>query len=275
MIENNPLKQYFRRPSIYFKLPSDGKYYQPGVVDFPENRELPVFPMTAIDEMTVRTPDGLFNGTAIVELIKSCVPNIKDPWKINNIDLDAILVAIKAASGNGKMAIETTCPSCSETANYDVNLFPLLGGIKNVDYNSTLQINELKIKFRPLNYQETNQNGLDQLEIQKVLVSLDQYEDTEEKAKIMNESVKKLNEMIVKIICNTIEYIETPETKVHEQEYIRDFLNNCDKNTSNTIKDYSISLREKSELPSLPMKCPSCGHDYEQKIILNVTDFFD
>ena len=38
-------------------------------IDMPENGELPVYPMTAIDEITVRTPDALFNGTAIAELI--------------------------------------------------------------------------------------------------------------------------------------------------------------------------------------------------------------
>jgi hypothetical protein len=63
MVDNNPLRQYFRRPSIYFRLPSDGRYYDASVVSMPPNRELPVYTMTAIDEMTVRTPDALFNGT--------------------------------------------------------------------------------------------------------------------------------------------------------------------------------------------------------------------
>jgi hypothetical protein len=83
--------------------------------------------------MTVRTPDALFNGTAVVELIKSCVPNILDPWRLNNIDIDAILVAIRAASGDGKMSIQSQCPACSETTEYDVNLMPLLSKITDVD----------------------------------------------------------------------------------------------------------------------------------------------
>ena len=92
MLSNNPLKQYFRRPSIYLKLPSGGEGYEPEVLSMSETGELPIYPMTAIDEITVRTPDALYNGLAIVELIKSCMPDIKDPWAINSNDLDAILV---------------------------------------------------------------------------------------------------------------------------------------------------------------------------------------
>lgn len=96
-MNNNPLKQYFRRPAIYLKLPSEGKYYPIDAIDLPDNKELPVYPMTAIDEITSKTPDALYSGVAISEIIKSCVPNIKDPWSIPTIDLDAILIEIGRA----------------------------------------------------------------------------------------------------------------------------------------------------------------------------------
>jgi hypothetical protein len=89
-LPNNPLKQYFRRPSIYLKLPSGGVGYPLGSLNRTENGELPVYPMTAIDEITSKTPDALFNGSAVVEIIKSCVPDITDPWSIPSTDLDAI-----------------------------------------------------------------------------------------------------------------------------------------------------------------------------------------
>lgn len=275
MLDNNPLKQYFRRPSIYFKLPSLGKYYDAGIVNIPANNELPVYPMTAIDEMTIRTPDGVFNGAAVVDLIKSCVPNIIDPWRLNNIDLDATIIAVKAASSDGTMAIASQCPACQHETEYNINLMPILANIKNVDYDSVLNLRELKIKFRPLTYAETNQNGLDQFQIQKVLASLDEYQDDERKREIMTETLKKLNELILQVIASTIEYIETPELKVTEKEYIVDFLNNCDKNTSSVIKDRSIELREQNELDPIDIKCPECQNEYKQKIVLNVTDFFD
>ena len=59
MNPNNPLKQYFRQPAIYIRLPSQGKNYPEGSLNMPPTGELAVYPMTAIDEITYRTPDAL------------------------------------------------------------------------------------------------------------------------------------------------------------------------------------------------------------------------
>lgn len=67
----NPLSQFFRQPKIYMTLPSKGKFYPPDALDMPENGELPVFAMTAKDELLMRTPDALMNGASTVEVIKS------------------------------------------------------------------------------------------------------------------------------------------------------------------------------------------------------------
>lgn len=273
-MENNPLRQYFRRPVMYFKLPSDGKYYAPGVVNFPPNRELPVYAMTAIDEMTIRTPDALFNGTAVTELMKSCVPNILDPWSINSIDLDAILVAIRAASNDGKLELDTKCPACEQTASWDIDLMNLLSSIPDVDYDSPLLMNELKIKFRPLTQTEINKNELNQFEVQRILAQLESYEDSDEKQKHMADAVKKLNDLVMNIVASTIEWIETPETQVTNQEFIHDFLVNTDKRTNDAIKDHSLELKNKSQLKPLEIKCIHCQHEYKQRFILNVSDFF-
>ena len=106
---NNPLRRFFRQPAVYIKLPSDGNFYPPGTLEMPANGELPVYPMTAMDEITYRTSDALFNGTAIVNVIQSCVPNIIDPWSIPNIDMDTLLVAIRIASYGHSMDYESIC----------------------------------------------------------------------------------------------------------------------------------------------------------------------
>jgi hypothetical protein len=98
MNENNPLQQYFRQPAIYVKLPSQGKFYANNTLDLPPTGELPVYPMTAIDEITYRTPDALFNGQSTVNVLQSCVPNIKNGWAVPAMDIDTLLVAIRIAS---------------------------------------------------------------------------------------------------------------------------------------------------------------------------------
>ena len=72
----------------------------------------------------------MFNGTAVTEIIKSCIPNIKEPWAINNIDLDACLIAIRSASGDSTLQIESTCPSCNDISTYGVELVAILGQLK-------------------------------------------------------------------------------------------------------------------------------------------------
>lgn len=73
----NPLLGYMRQPKIYIRLPSNGLFWEEGSIDIPENNEFPVYSMTAKDELTFKTPDALMNGQAIVDVIQSCMPNIK------------------------------------------------------------------------------------------------------------------------------------------------------------------------------------------------------
>ena len=94
----NPLTSYMRQPKIYISLPSQGNFWPEHSIDMPENNELPVYSMTARDELLFKTPDALMNGQSIVDVIQSCVPNIKNAWVTPSIDLDTILIAIRIAT---------------------------------------------------------------------------------------------------------------------------------------------------------------------------------
>ena len=109
---SNPLQQYFRQPAIWLRLPSGGKFWPPGTLEPTENNEYPVLPMTTIDEITYRTPDALFNGQATVDVIQSCLPAIKDAWKMPMIDMNPVLVAIRIASSGHNINLESKCPAC-------------------------------------------------------------------------------------------------------------------------------------------------------------------
>ena len=49
---NNPLQKYFRKPSIYIKLPTGGKFNPE--ISTSQLDEIGVLPMTAIDEITLK-----------------------------------------------------------------------------------------------------------------------------------------------------------------------------------------------------------------------------
>ena len=272
-MNTNPLRQYFRRPAVYMKLPSNGAGYPPGTLNMPENGELPVFPMTAIDDITSKTPDALYNGAAVSEIIKSCVPDIKDPWAIPGNDIDAILIAIKAASGDS-LTIPSTCPKCENAADYGLNLPALLSTLKAGDYTNEFEINDLKIKFRPLNYKEMNDAALAQFEINKANVMLQTDIPDNEKTKILEDALKQITNQTMILLSKSIEYIKTPTSIVENKDYILDFIKNCDKNVYISLRDYSAKLRTDSELQPIDIKCSNCSNEYKQPYTLNISDFF-
>lgn len=273
-MDNNPLRQYFRRPSVYLRLPSGGENYSVDVVEPTETGELPVYPMTAVDEITARTPDALFNGLAVVELIKSCIPNIKNPWDINSDDLDAVLIAIRAASGNDSLEIESTCPSCSEMSTYGINLMGVLSTLKPANYNEVLEIGDLKVKFRPLVYKEINQAAMGQFEITKLFLSMQSIEDDKQREEQSHQALEKITSLTMDLLSQAIEYIETPNTTVVEKNFILDFLKHCDRNIYVSIRDYNAEIKKASEIQPMHVTCNECGNEYDQTFTINPTDFF-
>lgn len=274
-IENNPLKQYFRRPAIYLALPSGGKNYAPGILNMPETGELPVYPMTAIDEITTKTPDALFNGSAVVEIIKSCVPGILDPWNLSSVDLDAVLIAVKSATGGNDLEITSVCPKCEEESKYGINLVGLLSTLKAGDYDTELLINDLIFKFRPLTFKEMNQASVGQFELQRMFVQIEAITNFDEKSAKTKEALKNITDVTMNILSKAIEYIKTPSAYVDQNDFILDFLRNCDKNVYIQIRDHNAMLKQQTEVRPLKIACVSCQHEYEQQFTLNTSDFFD
>jgi predicted Zn-ribbon and HTH transcriptional regulator len=273
-MDNNPLKQYFRRPAVYIRLPSGGKYYSSDVIETSETGEYPVYPMTAIDEISARTPDALFNGTAVADLIKSCIPAVKDPWSINSIDMDAVLIGIRAASGGDTLDVDSKCPECDTESTYGINLVGVLSTLKPGDYSKLLEIGELKIKFRPLMYREMNQASMAQFEVQKHFDQLYKIEDDALRNDSVKEALEKITFLTMDILSQTIEFVETPNGIVDDKSYILDFLKNCDKEAYIKIRDYSSVLKEDTEIKPADITCSNCGHQYKQAYAINPTDFF-
>jgi hypothetical protein len=274
-MNNNPLRQYFRRPAVYIKLPSGGLGYDKDVLEIPESGDFPVYPMTAIDEITARTPDALFNGTAVAELIKSCVPGIKDPWQISSVDLDSILIAIKAASGGENLELDSTCPSCQDMSTYQVNLIGILSSLEPGQYDTLLEIGDLKIKFKPLTYKEINDGATAQFEVQRIFMNLENLEDQDERNKVSHQALENITRVTMELISSAIEYIETPGITVNEKEFIFDFLQHCDRNVYLQIREHNSMLKQATEVKPLKMTCSSCEFEYEQAFTLNPADFFE
>lgn len=275
MLQNNPLKQYFRQPSIYITLPSGGQFYPEGTLDIPPNGEIPVYPMTAIDEITYRTPDALFNGSATVSVIQSCVPNIRDPWSIPAMDIDTILVSIRIASYGHSMEVDSQCPKCNEQDEYGVDLRTAIDTMKGGDYQKIVKYRDLEIYFKPMSYRDLNSNNQRQFDEQRTLQSIAAVNATDqEKIKILTDAMKKIQSATVEALAQSIAAVKTPNALVTEIEFITDLLQNCDRTLFNQIRDNIIEQKTKSELQPMHLKCHKCGHEYQQALTLDMTSFF-
>ena len=107
MSQINPLAKYYRAPGPHVKIPSGGRFSEIDTTMLSVNGEIPVYPMTAADEILVKNPDALLNGFAVEELIKSCVPAVKNVRSLAAQDIDVLLLAIKLASYGDKMEVGT------------------------------------------------------------------------------------------------------------------------------------------------------------------------
>jgi hypothetical protein len=274
-MSNNPLRQYFRQPAIYIRLPSQGKFYPPGTINMPGTSELPVYPMTAIDEITYRTPDALFNGQATVNVLQSCVPDIKDVWSTPAMDIDTLLIAIRIASYGHDMDFGTKCPKCGHECEHTVDLRGVLDRIRTPDYNTSLKSGDLEIFFRPMTYKNLNDNNAMQYENQKLLQMLPDSEVPDlDKMSALGAALKRITDITVQALAQSIAVVKTPQALVSEPEYLDELLKNCDRDLFNRIRDHIVELKSQAEMPPMTLVCPECTNEYEQAVTLDMSSFF-
>ena len=276
MNENNPLRQYFRQPAIYIELPSQGKFYPQGALNMPQTNKLPVYPMTAIDEITYRTPDALFNGQATVNVIQSCVPDIKNAWGIPSTDVDTVLVSIRIASYGHEMGFSTQCPACQYVSDQSLDLRNVLDSMRPVDYAKPITSGDMDIYFRPMSYQNMSDNNKLQYENQKLLQNIPDGAGTDvDKMSALSKALQEVTAMTVKALAQSIAMVKTPTAMVSEPEFIEELLKNCDRKLFNEIRDYIVTNKAQSEMQPIKLTCPECKHEYEQTVTLDMSSFFE
>ncbi len=235
--KQNPLHKYFRQPKIYIRLPSSGNFYPAGALEKTESGEYPVYSMTAKDEIVMKTPDALMNGQATVDVIQSCMPNIKNAWKIPSIDLDAILVAIRIATYGEMLDVKTIVPGLDEERTYEADLRYVLDKLSNATFDPVCKINDnMEVRIRPLNYSEFTKNSVRSLEEQRIIqiVNDDKLSDDDKLEKFAT-SFRKLTEITISMVSAGIMSVITPDGVVEDPKFIQEFVDNADKDLLKVI----------------------------------------
>ena len=278
MPSTNPLSSHFRRAQIHFRLPSGGKYWAEGSLDLPITGEIPILPMTNGDEITLKTPDALMNGSGLVTIIQSCCPNIVDAWKMPSVDVDALLIAIRIASYGQTMEIKGICPHCGEDHEYDIDLAVINDQVRCPDYSEPVKFEDLSIKLRPLLYFDRTQADLANYEEAQISKTLnDPLLDADKKNEIIKDSMRKILALNEKQLVDSTEYIMLPDgQKVSNSDHIREFYQKASGKVTKLIGKKLEKFIKDGAIPLIKLACTNeeCKKSYSIPLEFDYSRFF-
>jgi hypothetical protein len=270
----NPLQKYFRQPKLYVSLPSKGTFYPDGVLQGDPNN-VPIFAMTGMDEILMKTPDALFNGESTVKVIESCCPYIKDAKHVPSLDIDSLLVAIRIATFGDKMSVNHVCPNCGADNDFEIDLTTVVDHYNNARYDATVEVRGLLVNLRPLTYNELTVLGLENFQLQKMLAQVnDSAIEDEEKTKLTDRIYDGIADTQVKVMLLSIESIKTDEALVTDRDHIVEWLKNSNIEDYKLIKNKLEANKEIWDMPKQTVKCGECSTDDVISVTMDQSSFF-
>jgi hypothetical protein len=213
--------------------------------------------MTVKDELAFKTPDAMINGQSTVDVIKSCVPNMLDPWKMVNYDTDAVLLAIRIATYGETMDVNFRVPVTNEEQSHTLNLPALLEDLGRAEIvDETITSTKFKIEIEPLTYKSLTKIQIARFEQQKMYGTIDNSTMTDEaKQSAFAKSFETLNMVNFSLLVDSIKSITTPEgNTVIDRAQIIEFCNNADAKTVTEIQEKLSDLRVQAQIPPLRIK---------------------
>lgn len=274
----NPLVSYMRQPKIFIRLPSGGKWWKEGSLVLPENGEIPVYSMTASDELMLKVPDALMNGQAVVEVIQNCIPNIKNAWDIPSIDVDYVLIAIRLATFGEKMKTPI-----SISGDYDlehvVDLRTIMDFIStNFSWDPVVPLSsDLTAYVKPMTYRDITNAALQTFETQKLLqIANDESMPEDEKIRVFQESFSKLTKATVGLVEASVFKVDSSHGSTDNPMHIKEFVQNIDRDMFNTIQKHLDELKNRNTLA--PIRVPVTDDMRENGVsgeVLEVPLMFD
>ena len=260
-VMQNPLLAPLRLPGETYRLPSQGLFYEDGVLDESvKNGEVEVYPMTAIDEIVISTPDKLLSGKAIIEVLAHCVPQIKNARALLAKDVDFLMVCLRRVSFGQFMEVSYThnCPNAKDYT-YTVDLQKMIRDAKSIDpttineeYKCFLD-NGQTVTLHPMTYGDI----------------IDLYQDTMMlKTDITDEKEAE------KIIVNTITSVVKDVDGVTNPGFIREWVSQLKLGWKKQIQETIESATDWGVDMKSPQVCSDCGVNMDLKISANPVNFF-
>lgn len=278
---NSPLQGFYRTAKTYTQIPSQGKFYNPDVLEITsETQEVGVKSMTSQDEMLFKNPEALLNGEAVINALKSCIIGLGDPKKLLTNDVDALLVAIRVASFGDEMDVTLECPECKEQNTFGFDLNGCLSNMTFLEESYDIPLdNGLIVNIKPHLYTDTLKSMMSAFEQTKIIKSIDDANKTEEeRLKLFSKSFKHLVNLNIEIFCNSINRIYNDEVDIvndlKNRANILEFIKNIDKTESDKIQEKITEVNKIGINKTAHAKCTKCEHEWETRVELDPVVFF-
>ena len=251
---HNPLLQKLKLPGRVFQLPSRGALYKNGEISSPEG-EVHVHPMSALTEINLKNPDQLFNGKALEEVCRECVPDVKKPNELFGRDVDALMFFLRLVTYGPHFEV-TVKHNCKDAKNHSYV----------VDIERMVQ--EMRQLDPTIKYEVVLQNG------QTVILHPVKFEHMI-KLYQMNSGKKELTPDDVKtnIIFNLVSLIESVDG-ITDRKLIEEWARSLTTPQQNRITDLIETMNEWGPNQTTKLKCRDCGEEMVVELPLNPISFF-
>ena len=279
----NPLQGYLRNPKLYILLPSGGKFSNiESISDV--SKEIPIYPLTSMDETVLRNPDALLNGESMVKVIASCT-GIKDVYNLTSNDVDVILLAIRFATYGNELEISSACPECGNENEDVLNIETILETITVLEDRYTVILESgLTCDLKPYTFKDSQRAALAAFKETSDLNNLINNE-TDELARLtsFNKSFLAMAELNIDILSNAVMKVMIPATEeieaitVKNKKHIAEWVRGISKTEADKIIDELNTINNLGIERNALITCSAegCAHEYETKIEYNPSNFFD
>jgi hypothetical protein len=257
-MSENPLIRP-RLPGRIFQLPSRGLLYTKGELS-PEitDAEVHVHALTAFDEITIKSPDMLFSGKALSQVLKSVIPDILQPEELYGKDVDAIMIFLRVVTYGPEYALDIH-HGCEEgkTHSYNMNLEEVINDTVYLDPT----IFESKYKVTMSNGQEVR------LQPVKYKHIIEMLRNNEKKEKLTVDDIKQ------NLLFSMLSIIKSVD-EIEDKKLIEGWLKQLPSPEVEKIAELVNNTTEWGPNLTRPIICKDCGETFNVEIPINPISFF-
>lgn len=256
----NPLLAAAVIPGETFRLPSQGLFYTNGELsDDVKNGEVVVSAMTAVDELTFKSPDMLFTGRAVTEVFSRCIPQIKKPHELLSKDVDYLMVCLRMVTYGPTLTLSYK-HHCEDAKNhtYDVDLQPIVQKSKPIDPTTMAEVfrvvmpNGQVVKLKPTTI--------------GAIIKLNQDVD-------VSDTMPSLDELKTSVMAVLVDVIDSVD-QIKDKELIQEWIGTVSAGWVRLLTDALTKVGDWGTTTKAITQCRDCGEDMELEFSTNPLSFF-